>query len=231
MKKFLLFILLALPAFAGREFITASSQFAAKTSAPTTYPVTISAWFNSYSTNANQVIAGLFQSDARRLLVYYSPSRTVIVDAIDNGGATPALATSTTTAATNTWNHILAIWDSATSRRVYLNGAGSATNSTSKTTSGLTTLAVGARNNSGTWGLHFNGVLAEVAVWNVALTAAELVSLNSGASALEVRPESRVHYSPLIGQEANSEWDYQGSQLGLTNTPAPSALHPRIYRP
>lgn len=233
MKKLLLFILLALQAFGGREFLSASTEFGAKTTPITTYPVTISGWFFPYSTNAIQVIAFIGDSgtSTRRFLLYYSTARTLVADTIPNTGGSANAATSTTTANTNAWHHALAVFDSATSRRVYLNGAGSATNTTSTTTSGLTTFAVGARNNLGTWGISFNGVLAEVAVWTNALSASAIAELAGGASPEIVSPGTRCHLLPLTGQESGSEIDMHGVQLGLTNTPAPSTLHPRIYRP
>lgn len=231
-RAVILLLVLAIPAFAGREFLSSSTEFGAKATSITTYPVTVSCWFFPYSTNANQVLAFFGDSGAtqRRFLLYYTTGRVLTVDSIADGGGAFSAST-TTTAATNAWHHALAIWDSSTSRRVYLNGSGASTNTSAATTTGLSTFAIGARNNLGSWGVSWNGLIAEVAVWNVALTPGELVALNSGASPLTVRPASLVHYVPLTGQDSANDWDLCGTQLGLTNSPAPSAYHPRIYNP
>jgi hypothetical protein len=75
------------------------------------------------------------------------------------------------------------------------------------------------------------GVLAEAAVWTVALSADEILSLSQGAAPFMVRPASLVFYAPLTGREAASEWNYVGAAVSLTNSPAIGTDHPRIYRP
>ena len=70
-----------------------------------------------------------------------------------------------------------------------------------------------------------NGLIAEVGIWNVALTAEEIASLADGMTCDKVRPQSLVFYAPLVR-------DLQDQKGGLTitnNNGATVANHPRIY--
>ena len=71
----------------------------------------------------------------------------------------------------------------------------------------------------------YNGQAAEVGIWNVALTDAEIASLADGMTCDKVRPQSLVFYAPLIR-------DLQDVRGGLTitnNNGATVANHPRVY--
>jgi hypothetical protein len=70
-----------------------------------------------------------------------------------------------------------------------------------------------------------DGRIAEVGIWNAALTAAEIASLAKGMTCDKVRPESLVFYAPLVR-------DLQDLSGGLTitnNNAATVATHPRVY--
>ena len=83
----------------------------------------------------------------------------------------------------------------------------------------------GATNNN-----SMDGYMAEAAVWNVALTSAEVSVLSKGYSPLLVRPQSIVSYWPLIGR-TSPEIDLVGG-YGMTLVNAPTtAAHPRIIYP
>lgn len=66
---------------------------------------------------------------------------------------------------------------------------------------------------------------AEVGIWNVALTAAEVASLAKGMTCDKIRPQNLVFYAPLVR-------DLQDTKGGLTitnNNTATVANHPRVY--
>ena len=91
--------------------------------------------------------------------------------------------------------------------------------------SGINRILIGARTSEGTIGQYHGGQLAEVGIWNVALTAAEIASLAKGMTCDKVRPQSLVFYAPLIR-------DLQDVRGGLTitnNNTATVANHPRVY--
>ena len=78
---------------------------------------------------------------------------------------------------------------------------------------------------SGSAGLYFNGQIAEVGVWNVALNAAEIASLAKGMTCDKVRPDSLVFYAPLV----RNLIDYSGGLTITNNNSATVAVHPRVY--
>ena len=71
----------------------------------------------------------------------------------------------------------------------------------------------------------FDGEVAETAVYNAALSAAEIASLAKGMTCDKIRPQSLVFYAPLV-RDLN---DHKGG-LAITNINGSTvANHPRIY--
>jgi len=70
-----------------------------------------------------------------------------------------------------------------------------------------------------------NGLIAEVGIWNVALTVAEIASLAKGITCDKVRPQSLVFYAPLVRDLS----DQKGGRAITNNNGATVANHPRIY--
>jgi hypothetical protein len=140
---------------------------------------------------------------------------------------TPGLAfgaSTSTGVAAGTWHHAAAVFTSNVSRTAYINGGNSGTNTSSLTLNTPTSVVIGARYNT-TLGFYFGGDIAEVGVWNVALTAEEIASLADGMTCDKVRPQSLVFYAPLVR-------DLQDVRGGLTitnNNTATVANHPRVY--
>jgi hypothetical protein len=109
------------------------------------------------------------------------------------------------------------------SRSVWLNNV-SASNSTAAGTPTNSNMTIGAFRR-GTPINHFDGLLAEIGVWDVELTDREIQSLSKGFSPRRIRPQSLFAYIPLVRnlQELRSA-------LSLTNTNgATVADHPRVY--
>jgi hypothetical protein len=115
------------------------------------------------------------------------------------------------------------VFTPSTSLEVFLNGSSQATNTTSipasifNSTSPLTISFMPT--------VYFPGLIAEVGIWNAALTAAEIASLAKGMTCDKVRPQSLVFYAPLVR-------DLQDVRGGLTitnNNAATVATHPRVY--
>lgn len=96
------------------------------------------------------------------------------------------------------WTHIVGVKDGvgAGTLRAYLNGVQDAA-ATSNRTIADTALdfCVGHRNAAG----PYYGDLAEIVVWNVALTVPEIAALSKGSSPLFVRPRNIAAYFPLWG--------------------------------
>lgn len=134
--------------------------------------------------------------------------------------------TSTSYNATS-WQHICGVWASTTSRSVYLDGGGKTTNTTSRSIS-VSATCLGSRQGTGQW---YSGSIAHAAVWDVALTDAEVAILAAGFSPLLMRPESLVSYWPIYGNN-DPEMDLVGG-YGLTvgGTINKATTDPRIYMP
>ena len=71
----------------------------------------------------------------------------------------------------------------------------------------------------------FNGLLAEVGIWNAALSPAEIASLAKGVTCDKIRPQNLVFYAPLI----RDLLDQKGGKTITNNNGATVANHPCIY--
>jgi len=70
-----------------------------------------------------------------------------------------------------------------------------------------------------------DGLIAEVGIWNAALTADEIASLAAGMTCDKVRPQSLVFYAPLVRDLV----DVKGGLTITNNNTATVANHPRVY--
>ncbi len=230
-------VLVALTASAARLF-TASSSMSGSTStvpgAPLAEPVTLAAWFKATATNANWVIASLSTNTTgaaagrRQIGVVGSSgfSGQVTADAFDSGTRLlgPALVP-------GNWYHVAAVFVSSTERYLYLNGSCVATNTSAPVTgwSGHR-LLVGMRYDGSTYGQYADGRIAEVALWNVALSAGQVASLGAGKDPRTVSATAPIVYWPMLG-ETSPENPLAGPlTLTLSNSPA-KADHPPVTRP
>ena len=195
-----------------------------------TPPFTLACWFNVDAlTSANgAVLMGIFHpAGFSRYGVSLgqapSPLYAFQADAANN----VALAITSINASTATWSHGAAVFTSNTERSVFLNGGNNATNTTNNapTNANITRVGIGAQFFNNITASPVDGKLAEVGIWNAALTAAEIASLAKGMTCDKVRPQNLVFYAPLVR-------DLQDVRGGLTitnNNAATVATHPRVY--
>lgn len=123
----------------------------------------------------------------------------------------------------NTWYHVVGVYSSATNRQAWLNGI-SATANTTSSSPVVNRMQIGARLIPSINSV-FIGRIANVGIWNVSLTSAEIVSLSKGVSCNMIRPQNLIFHAPLIR-------DLIDTNRGLTltnNNTATIADHPRIY--
>jgi hypothetical protein len=186
-------------------------------------PITMAAWFYPQSSGTIRSILSLGDtaSDDRRSLLLGTANA---IGAVDNGTANVTVTTPIT-APQNQWSHTCCIFQSATSRTCYANGGSATTNTTNRGTQvTANSFVIAARYLTGI-GAYMVGRIAEVGLWNVALTADEIASLADGMTCDKVRPQSLVFYAPLVR-------DLQDVRGGLTitnNNGATVANHPRVY--
>jgi hypothetical protein len=124
----------------------------------------------------------------------------------------------------NEWNHGCGVFTSATNRELFLNGASVGTSTVSAEPT-VSLLKIGARTSSGSVGNFMQDDIADVGIWNVALTAAEIASLADGMTCDKIRPQSLVFYAPLVRDLI----DVKGGLTITNNNSATVANHPRVY--
>src|SRR3990167_399937 len=210
-----------------------SNQYLSLATEPVTaVPLTMAAW--GYADN------GLFGADGEWVILNLSDTDARPEFTIEfgrDGGVTNILAMvfaasggfaiSATNPVVDTWYHVGGVFTSATSRTVYVNGVADGSDTTNLTPTGISDLYVGSRFDLSVQQKKLNGKVAEAAIWNVALTAAEMAILGRGYSPLFVRPESLVFYAPLV--RGLQEY-IAGTSLTNNNT-ATVFIHPSIIYP
>jgi len=204
-----------------------TANYLATASTPVTgTPFSMLCWFYSTDITATQVLMSVQVLDSDSNFYHLSLRGAVAGDPIRANAQTSsaAFAETTTGFSANVWTAAAAVFASTTSRSVYINGGSKGTNTTSKAPSAANSIAIGVFNGATNSGPML-GQIAEPAIWNVALTDAEVLSHAAGTSPLQIRPQSLVFYSPLIR-------DLIDVRAGLTitmNGTVAVAAHPRVY--
>ena len=206
-----------------------TNQHLSTASAPSSgSPMTIACWFNASAVQSAVLVSVGVSSGAHRnqlQAVNGTPGVSNYINAVAVGATATPISFGATGVNTNTWGHAAGVFTSATSRTGYTNGVASVANLTDcGTQNAASSIVVGARWST-TLGLHYSGLVAEVGVWNVALTADEIASLANGVACRLVRPQSLVFYAPLIRDLI----DVRGGLAITNNNTATVAAHPRVY--
>jgi concanavalin A-like lectin/glucanase superfamily protein len=191
----------------------------------TAYPITVEVWFNP-DTTVSGVLAGVFDTatDNDRWQLQYA-STTLNFTMITAGASSTAASANAPT--TGIWNHGCGIFTSATSRRCVLNGdwANSGVDTGSKTfPAGLDQTVIGRR-MSATNGLPFDGRIAEVTIWDVAFTQAEVEASARGCRPLRLRTGNRLGHWRLGLGAGGAEPDWSGNHNNMTVSGALVADH------
>jgi hypothetical protein len=197
-------------------------------SAPVTaVPLTIVAWIYPQTDNAGTVLSIGANAATPRFQLYYNNATSQRAAALTDDGTSSSVADSSGIAPLNQWSHVAAVFTSATSRVAYFNGVAGAENTVSRVPTGINRLNIGARYNPSLGGF-FNGALAEVAVYNAALTASEVLSLSKRYRPDRIRPQNLVYLDRLIRTPQDLRGGRLITQLGTGTTPSP---HPAILFP
>ncbi len=207
-----------------RDFNGSTQYIEVDSAVLTGVALTIACWFNPDSDAANAILVDIVnksEGDRYFMLGAFGAEAGDPVQA-EARQASSGVARSSTGYTVGTWHHAAGVFTSATSRAAYIDGGSKATNSTNITPVGLDRTSIGRLGRATPAG-YFDGQIAEVGIWNVALTDAEITVLAAGFSPLFVRPESLVLYAPLV-RETN---DIVGA-IGLANSGTTVADHPRI---
>jgi hypothetical protein len=217
-----------------RNISRASSQYLDASVLPVSaYPVSFACWFNpqNFNNDPNGLLIlsrGTTNSDCIGLMWNDSGGSNPTVSAVINNNGTVTEALHATALSTSTWYHATAVFSSATSYSIYLNGANKVSqNNSNAFPSSMDRVLMGSIFISSQ--RLTSALLAEAGIWNVALTDDEALALARGASPMLVRPGALRFYSNLFGN-ASPEPNKYGAALTLVNSPT-KADHPRIIYP
>jgi hypothetical protein len=207
------------------NFTSASSQYLSMTSSPVSGPpLTMACWFNaSQTTTSDYLVSVSAAANNYFALAIFGANAGDPVGAFDFGGLGLNIAYTTAGYTANTWNHAAGVWSGLNSRTAYINGGNSGTDSRTQAAITLTRSQIGANASATT--NRMNGLIAEVGIWNAALTAAEVAALAKGMTCDKVRPQSLAFYAPLVRDLI----DAKGGLTITNNNGATVANHPRVY--
>lgn len=119
----------------------------------------------------------------------------------------------------NTWSSLVGVFATNTSRVCWLNGTNGTANTSTTDSATFDAVLLGSAGGSGI------PIIADAAIWSVALSSDEIASLNKGFKPFRIRPQSLIFYAPLIR-------NLQDVDRGITltnNNGVPVANHPRVY--
>lgn len=210
-----------------RYYARASTEYSEAAGAPATaVPLTMACWFNSTTALYDQCLMFIGDKDADYNYFTLMASGAVAGDpvrACAAEGEASRAATSTGYTA-NTWHHACGVFSATNSRTAYIDGGSAGTNTTVREPAGCDRVSIGRAGQS-TAEDYMSGMIAEAAVWSVALSAADIAQLAHGQSPLLVQAASLVAYWPLI--RGDNDW-VGGYNLTAYNTPTFGAHPGRI---
>jgi hypothetical protein len=202
-----------------------STQYLTAPLTVSAYPLTFFARANPASFTTFPSVIGIDNSgnSTNQISLYYDSTGAGRAG-IENG-ILATYVTSSNTSGANTPGSLACVITSS-QLSVFLNGTGKNTilNSSVFPTS-INRIGIGSLRYSGVQYNFLNGSVAEAAIWNVALTDAEIASLNAGFTPDQIRPQSLQFYAPLV----RNLQDQRGGISITNNSTATVAAHPRIY--
>lgn len=212
-----------------------STHYLAASSVPVAAePLSMGCWFNADNTTAGLNAMSLGANAASghwRLGLLGNVSGDPVSAAKQSDAGGNARADTSAGYSSGTWNHGLAVFASATSRTAYLNGANAGTNTDNLADPTAAFTGIGALVRAAN-SLFMDGKLAECAIWNVALTAADALMLAAGYSPLFVRPANLVLYTLTPHRTGSGAAADLVGGLTLTSAATPARFdHPRIIYP
>jgi hypothetical protein len=182
----------------------------------TTGPLTIACWVKepTLQSAADALVHIGTQGSANTFYKLGVNASNQIVAQQDVASTTRTATHTAATLQTATWHHAAATFTSDSSRKAYLDGSGTTNATASSATTGLDCIYLG---NTPLLGADFTGLLAHVAVWDVALSDGDISSLAAGANPLTIDPTNLIAYWPLT---ADDDDDVGTNHLTVTNEAA-----------
>lgn len=122
----------------------------------------------------------------------------------------------------NVWQSVAGSAASYSINTIYVNASKAINQLTISALDSFSSALIGAYSTTSE---RFSGLLSDCAIWNAALTDAEIASLAKGFKPTRIRPQSLVFYAPLL----RNLQDIKGGLALINNNGATVADHPRVY--
>lgn len=173
----------------------------------TAAPLSFSLWINNVAVAAQMYymcISSTTNSDFS-LFAISGNTTTVQIETSDSTSTQDWSSVSTISPATGTLYHFCGVTSGSSSRVFYLNGVASTpgVDPSTPTAGSLNIMGIGCVfNDSSTPSLFVNTNIYFPAMWNVALSAADVKSLSLGISPRKIRPANLVRYARLTGHNS-----------------------------
>ena len=208
----------------GRLFDDAASdKMRSGSAAVSSQPFTLCGWFNfdtlALALQCPFVVGTTGSSDHQWRTIVNNTPRLVFRARSTSAGS----ATGTGIPVINVWQHYAGVEINAASRDVLLNAAGKGSNTSSITPSGMDETLLGATSGVA-YGSFISGLLADWALWNVALSDTEIAALARGTHPLKIRTVNLTNFWQLYGL-GSPEPDYSRGQKSMTLTGTAVGAH------
>jgi hypothetical protein len=214
-----------------RLFDDALSQCLLNSSTPIIQaPFTVACFYNSNDLTNTQYLMSICDSAGdqnywRLQLTSAGSGNKIAMFAKNNG--TESYAMTTTGSTVNTWHHACGVEAASNDRRAYIDGGSKDTDNGNVTPAGIDRIGIGVLARYGLIGF-MSGMIAEAAIWNVALNDYEVQLLANGECPLRIRPNNLVAYCPLIDNDRDHKGKYD--MLEARNGPR-FDKHPLVFYP
>lgn len=185
-------------------------------------PLSMACWFFHSGAVLNQAttLMNIGDSGADSRVTLFSNNLSLFVNTIAVGGGFGTASAGPVKI--RAWQHAVGVWASSSDRRVFIDGARKATDGSTAVLGTPTVTTIGARYSAGVRGAFWGGLVADAAIWNIALDDADAWLLGRGYSPQLVRPGNLVAYWPLLGRHSPAELDIKGRFDQTVNGAKPS---------
>lgn len=185
----------------------------------TALPLTIHARLKQSAQSTNRACVAIGSDTSNYISLGYNSS-TLRLRIVTAGTATN-YSSGSGALSTGAWASIVGVFNTTTDRRGYVDGVEQVNNTVSKTTPTISTVRIGDSSALS----ETEGSLAEVAIWNVALSTDEIAALVF-KSPKSIRPDALVTYLKLLD---NASRDEVALPATVTGTLTKDTDHPRVY--
>ena len=214
-----------------RDFNGTSDKLSVAVAVVSGYPWTFAGWGNidNATTSGCIVAVGDTAAGSNAWQLYFAGEDAGDPIRVQSRAASVNQFSTTTTGFTaGAWTYLTGVGASSTSRTVYINGGSSGSNTNSSVPASLDKTSIGVRGMS-TDSNFLNGRIADCTIWNVGLTAAEVLMLANGMHPHAMRRTSLVGYWRVGVGSPDPDWSGQANNMTVAGTTV--ADHVRLGLP